>query len=436
MLGMMGAGAVVVGALFLAREGMRRSRMRWAALSPFVILAVPLAVVMIVQMYSVALYDLDEINLLYCVFNALHLLLIWFICFIFEGSVSDRHPKCRAMRIVDYDEMLPMMRALGVCVSVIQIVSFFSHAGAVSVIGNVVQEDFQNEYAGGVNFYLRLVSMICAAYFLSGLNKNRISNLALGAICLVPVFLTFVKGVVIISLVAGLIGNIIVNERAISAKAIILVAVLGVSVFFGVYLVEICIWNIDKLFKPETYEYIFAKMNFYLISGPQSFNIRVSSPQEMAEFARLSDGNIVLAPLMNILNWFGFDSRIDTTSNVFTLIGNIPNYGVASGNVYTYIGELVLQCGLFGSMVAEAILCSIVCFFYTRFQVTGKTTSLLAYLLLGTFFFLSWFDSYFTQTFWVYSLFIIGAISVAFNLLGASKGQVRPKRRWGARRVR
>lgn len=421
MIGAIETILLVVLIVGLARVARKRSNLRWRILSPFVLLSFPLAAVLIVQVCSVALYGLDEITPLYCAFNALHLLLIWLICLIFDGTVSEKHPESRTARIVDYDEMQSLMIVLGFTATSIQLASFVLKVGSVSVIGNVVQEEFQNEYAGGLNFYLRLICMLSVMYFLAGVNKRRIVNLAFAVFCLIPVFLTFVKGVVIISLVGGVIGNIIVNQRSISARAIILVVLLGVSVFFGVYLVEICIWNIDNLFKPETYEYIFAKMNFYLISGPQSFNIIVSSPQKMADFAKLSDGNIVIAPLMNILNWLGFDSRIDTTSNVYTLIGFIPNYGVASGNVYSYIGELVLQCGFLGSIVAETFFCSLVCYCYTLFQVTGKTTSLLTYLLLGTFFFLSWFDSYFTQTFWVYSLVLIGIIDFLSNLVRLPK---------------
>ena len=219
-------------------------------------------------------------------------------------------------------------------------------------------------------------------------------------------------------------------------KQVLLVLLIGVAVFFGVYLVEICIWDIGRLFEADTYEYIFAKMNFYLISGVQSFNIRVSSMNQLNDFMQAADGNLVLAPLMNLLNWLGFDSRMDTASNVWTLIGFVTNYGIASGNVYSYIGQLVLYCGFAGSLIAEVVFASIVCFFYSLFHTTGKTIALLAYAFLASFFVLGWFDDYFCQTFWVYSLCILGAINIIFGLVKTSGEQRAPRRVIGTRGVR
>lgn len=417
MIGFVGTGGVIALVALLALAERKRSLLKWKSLSPFVLLAFPLVTVLVVQEYSICLYGLDELSILYLSYTVIHLVLLWIICLLFEGNASAKSPAVSTVSVRDYDAMMPLMVAIGILAAAVQVISFFLGAGSVSLIGSVVQEEFQNEYAGGLNYYLRLTTMLCAAYFIAGIDKRRKANILLALMCLLPVFLTFVKSVLLISIISGVIGNIIVNKRQVKPKQFLLVVLIGVIVFFGVYLVEICIWDTSRLFDADTYEYIFAKMNFYLISGVQSFNIRVSDMNQINDFVQTANGNLVLAPLMNVLNWFGFDSRIETASNVWTLIGFVPNYGIASGNVYSYIGQLVLYCGFAGSLIAELVFASIVCFFYSLFHTTGKTTALLAYTFLGSFFALGWFDDYFCQTFWVYSLCILGAVSILFGLV-------------------
>lgn len=414
MLGIMGTVGIIFLIAFLSKIEKSRSQLRWTKLSPFTLLAFPLAAVLVIQEYSIVIYGLDELSVLYLLITAIHLCLVWLVCLLFEGAAAEKNPAVKDVATDDYDSMMPIMLVIGITAAMIQIFSFLTGAESVSVMGSVVQEEFQTEYSGGINFYLRLVTMICAAYFIAGISYQRKANIVFALLCLLPVFLTFVKSVVLISLVSGVIGNIIVNERRVKPRQVLIVSLLGFGVFFGVYLVEICIWDINRLFDPGTYEYVFAKMNFYLISGLQSFNIRVSDTNLLREFTQTSDGNLVLAPLMNILNWFGFDSRIDTASNVWTLIGLIPNYGIARSNVYSYIGQLVLYCGFQGSLIAEVIFTAIVCCFYTLYHTTGRTTALLVYAFLGSFFAFGWFDDYFCQTFWVYSLCIIAIIKFLF----------------------
>lgn len=436
MIGILGTGGILSLVVLLAWIERKRAQFKWTSLSPFALLAFPLVTVLIVQEYSIHLYSLDELSILYLAYTMVHLFLVWIVCLIFEGSTAAKSSAVTVVSLQDYEAIMPLMVTVGVLAAALQIISFILGAGSVSMIGAVVQEEFQNEYSGGLNYYLRLTSMLCSAYFIAGINRRRKVNILLAVMCLLPVFLTFVKSVLLISIVSGVIGNIIVNGRKIKLKQVLFVLLIGIAVFFGVYLVEICIWDIDRLFDAGTYEYIFAKMNFYLISGVQSFNIRASSINQLNNFIQTENGNLVLAPLMNILNWLGFDSRMDTASNVWTLIGFVPNYGIASGNVYSYIGQLVLYCGFVGSLMAEIVFTSIVCFFYSLFHLTGKTTALLAYAFLASFFVLGWFDDYFCQTFWVYSLCILGIINIIFGLVKTIGAQRAPRRIFGARQVR
>lgn len=401
----------------LAYAERKISCFKWRGLSPFVLLAVPYTAVLFIQVYSIAIYNLTPLCVEYLGFLLIHLIIAWLVCVLFEGQVQNSHPTVSNVKANNYDDHLRIILAVGVVVSAVQVFHFFASGQNVSIVGQVVQEDFQQEYSGGVYFYLRLMSMLCAAYLIAGLSRKRILLILPAVFCLLPVFLTFVKSVVILSLVAGVIGNIVVNERRIRIKDVAITVLLGFAVFFGVYLVEICIWDLDRLTDPETYSYIFAKMNFYFISAPQSFNMVIGNEALLEGFRSQAQDNLVLAPLMNIMHWVGLADRVETACPVWTFMGFIPGYGAANGNVYSIIGQYVLYCGTLGSVLANVFFTSIVSYFYCAYHVTGNPFQLVIYGMLGGFFCMGWFDDYFCQTFWVYMMVMFGALYLVSRFL-------------------
>ena len=403
--------ALVLGAVSILTSLERKlSRLKWSGISPFVLLSVPYTVVLIIQVYSIFLYNLEPLSFEYVSYLLIHFFITWLVCILFEGQTQAKSSEVTTVTTKCYDDYLKFILIIGIFVSIIQLFHFYKSGKSVSMAGQLVQEDFQLEYSGGVYFYLRLVSMLCSAYLLAGVSKKRPLLIFAAVFCLLPVFLTFVKSVVILSLIAGVIGNIVVNDRKIRIKHVVNTVMLGFAVFFGVYLVEICIWDLSRLTDPDTYSYIFAKMNFYFISGPQSFNVVVGDEMGISNFQAQAKDNLVLAPLINFLHILGLTESIKTACPVWTFMGYIPGYGIASGNVYSIIGQYVLYCGVFGSILANAFFTSIVCYFYCRYHLTGNPFLLVLYGMFGAFFCMGWFDDYFCQTFWVYMIFLLGFI--------------------------
>lgn len=129
---------------------------------------------------------------------------------------------------------------------------FIYLAGGFPKMYYVVQEQFQNQYSAGLNFYIRLFMMIATAYYL-GCAKISKKNILLGLLCLIPNILTFVKGIVFIPCLASILLRLKNGDIKISLKAGITIVFVGIMVFFGVYLVEMSVYDPDILLKIDTY---------------------------------------------------------------------------------------------------------------------------------------------------------------------------------------
>ena len=391
--------------------------------TPYILIAFPYSIIFIVQYYSIQLYDLTEFDARYFPIILIHLSIIWvvdmfFWCRIVKGrffsiavmnSTIDFESDNKVQLVIKENRRAAnIISFVGTLSALYLLLVFFMKAKSLAVIGQVVQEDFQNSYSGGFNFYLRLICMVASGYFFSFFDKRKKKYLLLGLLCLLPNILTFVKGIIFICIVAGVLGNAIVHNRKISIKMLILIGFAGVTVFFGVYLIEICIWQPEKLFQQETYEYIFAKLNFYLISGVQGLNERLSMQSDFVN----SGENPVFAFAMNFISKTGIIKRVDTVSNIWTVLGDITNYGVARTNTYSFIGILVLYLGFLPSILFEFILSFMMSLFFTIMIHTKRLEFFINYILFVSTFILAWFDYYLMQTFWIYLFVILLVLSV------------------------
>lgn len=229
------------------------------------------------------------------------------------------------------------------------IVLFIKLAGGFPNIYYIVQEKFQNEYSSGLNFYIRLLMMIATVYYL-GCSKISKKNVILGLLCLVPNILTFVKGIVLIPCLGSILLRLKNGDIKISLKAGITIICVGILVFFGVYLIELGIYDSNVVFDIETYQYIGSKMIDYLIAGVQSFSQNVAQ-NNIKAFRNID--NVTLAPLLNFLSKFGMGESIETVNTVWQTFGFSSIRGVSiTSNVNTYIGTLYLYNGIiFGNIL-------------------------------------------------------------------------------------
>lgn len=408
---------VVIVIIVLARIEYKIARIFY---TPYILIACPYAIIFCVQWYSIKLYNLSTFNIMYFPYMLIHLLVIWIIDMIYFIKFKN-HMYIIAPLKSDYPELRLVVNQnnkagkvigiLGLILSVYLVFQFVKDAKSLSEMGKIVQEEFQLAYSGGFSFYARLICMIASVYFFSFFNKKRKVYFLLGAICLVPNILTFVKGTVFICIVAGVLGNTIIHQRKLSLRILAIVGLTGVLVFFGTYLVEICIWEPSKFVQKETYEYIFAKLNFYLISGVQGFNEQLNMGKNFVN----SGQNPVFAPVINFLaKTTGVVNRVDTISNEWTILGNITNYGTAKTNTYSFIGVLVLYLGGPLSILWEMMIAVIELFFFNLMVRHKKIEYFILYTVFVSVYILGWFNYYLMLTFWVY-LFIMLVVLAVFT---------------------
>lgn len=384
--------------------------------TPFILIACPYAVIFFVQWYSIQLYNLSSFNILFFPYMLMHLFVIWMVDMVYfinlkkhtyiVAPLKGDSPKLRSVA----KQNIRAGKIIGFCgiiLSAYLVLRFVKDAKSLSMIGKIVQEDFQLEYSSGFNFYARLVCMISSVYFFSFFDKTQKKYLLFGIICLVPNILTFVKGTVFICIVAGVLGNTIIHKRKLNMKIIAIIGITGVLVFFGIYLVEICIWNPSKFVQKETYEYIFAKLNFYLISGVQGFNEQLNLGKDFVN----SGQNPVFAPIVNVLAKTGLISRVDTISNEWTTLGSITNYGIAKTNTYSFIGVLVLYLGNFISILWEIMIAIVEVFFFSLMVQQKKIEYFILYVTFVSVYILGWFNYYLMLTFWLYLLIMLVALA-------------------------
>ncbi len=375
--------------------------------TPFILFAFPQVAIMFVQYYSTKLYGLVPLSKEYVFTMCGHFLIVWLIDMavlkLFYSEKGKRKLNDEERQLVLKRNKWGILEVIGIVSALYLLVYFVLRMRGISTIGQIVQEEFQSGYADGVNFFLRLICMLATIYFLSNASMMKKRYFVFGMLCLLPNVLTFVKGTILICIVAGLLGNIIVHERKMNIKYLLIAGLSAVAVFFGIYLVEICIWEPKKFLDVDTYKYIFAKFNCYLMAGLQGFNVRLGD--SVGEFA-LAD-NVIFAPVANALAKFGITQRIDPVCDIWTTLGDVPNYGIFSTNVYSHVGMLVLYCGHVGACLMEALIALFQITLFVLMRNTRKTAYCILYPLFASVYVLSWFNYYLSHTFWAYLLIMV-----------------------------
>jgi len=386
--------------------------------APFTLFSVPYLVIILYQLIVINIYGWENISSTYLFYILIYLIVFYiigtittqFIKFLNKKQKYSLKTSTYAYHAVTKDnyQRVKILEIISIISSIYLILFFMLKSRELPNIGMIVQEQFQKRYSSGLNFYLRLVCMIGTIYFWGLINKSNKKFILLGLLCFIPNFLTFVKGIAFINVIGSVIANLILNNRKIKFNVLIKVVLVGILIFFSVYMIEIGIWNPNKLLERKTYEYIYAKLNVYLVSGVQSFNINVSNPKKL--FQSLS--NPVYAPVINLIAKFGLFERIETINNVWTTIGYIPKYGTVTVNTNTYIGTLSLYCGFFIGLLVNSIISAVIYYFFWKAISTKSITYIVRYSLMVSGLVLAWFEYYYMHTFWFYLILIFLIIDV------------------------
>lgn len=309
---------------------------------------------------------------------------------------------------------------LCVCAAMYSMLHFVKLAGLFPNIYYIVQEDFQNQYAGGINFYVRLILLIATVYYW-GCAKISKKNIILGLICLIPNVLTFVKGIAFIPCLASILLRLKKGDIKISLKAGITVVFVGIILFFGIYLVEMGVYNPEIIFEIDTYKMIGSKLIDYLISGVQSFSQNISEGDKRIF---KSVDNVTLAPFINCLAKIGIGESIDTICTIWQRFGVSSIRGIAvESNVNTYIGTLYLYNGIVVGTILNVFWVFLASFLNEISEGNVDIIAALASLFCAAFA-LGWFEYYFMQTFWIYLIGMAFLIEFLLRIKVKIRGRI------------
>lgn len=264
-------------------------------------------------------------------------------------------------------------------------------------LGILLQDDFQDEFgeSAGGNFYIRLLTLIMAVYFL-GINKSKIGYM-IGLLCFVPHIVVNTKGILFIPVIASLLTRIILGRITSFKKTFLILGILGVFIFFSSYLLENLIYkesvDFDRLI------FLCEKLISYMLSGVQEFFVNIRDGIEH----NVNKVNITLAPIENLFAKFGIGESVSNVNTEFyRSIGKLPHYGAVYSNVNGYIGTLYLFNGLIGGLLYHVFLIIIAFLIKIKTYACKRPFWIILYSLFLSGFFLGWFEFYFMHTFWVY----------------------------------
>lgn len=389
-------------------------------LNPFTLFSVPYLAIITYQMLVIKIYNLEDVSYLYLFYVLVYLVSFFIVGFFTIKLLNEVFSKRNRNLISNSNYQtnitrtrkknnLKIIEVISLISALYLIIFFVYKMSSLSNIGAIVQEDFQNVYASsGFNFELRLLCIMGAIYFFGVANKDKKRFFFLGLLCLVPNLLTFVKGIIFINIIGGILANLIINQKRLKLRTVALLTFGGIFAFFLVYMIEMGIWDINRLYQRETYEFIFTKLSIYLVAGVQSFNVNVSGYSDLFKNTQ----NPVLAPLTNFISKFGLINRVDVVNNIWTNIGFIENYGNVEVNTNTYIGTLLLYCGPLGGLLVNSIIATVIYYFYWCAIRTKRTLHIVRYSLMVSGLVLAWFEYYYMHPFWVYFIAIFFVVDL------------------------
>lgn len=267
---------------------------------------------------------------------------------------------------------------------------------------------FGDELAGGLIAHAAVLLRIFIVYILI-FKKLAKGNYLYKFIFLVGITYSLiytVKSWLIIPLVAGILGNIIVNKKKFKVYYFIVVPIFAFIVFFLTY--SISLNNNAPL------DFIFRHIFFYINSGILSLSEYYKNNGEIGISIEF-----LFQPMYNILYKL---SGINVNSVVSDIANNI---GVKSlSNVKTFFGTIFIYGGFIGGSFVSFIWGSISYLFLNLSRLNEQPFFIVYYFLLIAALAMGWFDIYFNNL--GYYEFLMWIVILSFSYSLSLKIKIKP----------
>lgn len=337
----------------------------------------------------------NDVFLVFCSFCIIQFIMDVFIKALFTNTNRKKNYK---FYINNYDNFFVLF---GIISSSLLLIKFYSLLDTINNLVQITYPTFQNNFGGGIFFYLRLINIVIITYFIGSRKKYSKKDISIIVYCLLPLILGLVKGILLIPLLSGVVLRLFIFEEKINIKLCFKIVIIGIVVFIGTYVIEDGLNDVNQLFNITFYLEKIENIFLYIISGINGFSINIQKT-----FIHNNVINPTFAPFNNL---FSDILGTDYISNIPTIQANLGDYTYnfnLSTNTNTYCGFLIIYNGYFKGVfigICWAIFSAII---YNLAINTGLFTKI-AYSIWSFTLIMSCFDYWYLHSYWFYLLFII-----------------------------
>ena len=275
-------------------------------------------------------------------------------------------------------------------------IGFVRAFGGVGVLGNIVQKEFREQAESGLAGFARPLAMLLVVYWIGTAPRWRSAEAAAAAGLFVLLFLSFVKGTMMLPLVGGLIFRAIARGMRITPRRASSLAAGVVVLFFAVYGIETAVWGVAGLLTPRFALAVSRHLLSYLFAGVLGF----SAVWQGGILPGSGDWATLIAPVWNLVAHLGGFERVANMPSNYVLVDLQVDPLTGTSNTRTIVGQIAALAGPLG---AVALMLGLGLGFGLLYGAArrGRNAWLLAVsALLGAALFFGWFDYYFSYAFW------------------------------------
>ena len=344
----------------------------------------------------------NDVFLVFCFFC-----IIQFIMDTFIKAVFTNNKKSSKFCTNNYDSSFIL---LGIVSSSLLLIRFYFLLGTINNLVQITYSSFQNNYGGGIFFYLRLINIVLITYFIGSRKKYSKKDVFIIIYCLLPLILGLVKGIVLIPLLSGIVLRLFIFREKINIKICFKIIIIGIVVFIGTYVIEDGLNNVNQLFNINFYLEKIEKIFLYIISGVNGFSVNIQK-------AFIHNNNFVNPTFAPFNNLFSDILGTDYISNIPTIQASLGDYTYnfnSSTNTNTYCGFLIIYNGYFKGIFIGFFWAIINAIIY-NFAINRGLFPKIAYSIWSFTLIMSCFDYWYLHSYWFYLLFIIFIFFIIFK---------------------
>ena len=251
----------------------------------------------------------------------------------------------------------------------------------------IATDEFAKSYGYGIIGHVKNFSMSLFVFLIGTACRKNIVGLIVIIIFFVLYLMYPVKSWLIIPVLAGAIYRFSTGRPKLSVLKVIVITFFVFSIFVMSYLVEFGVKSTDVFFNYEVYRQLASHFAGYLFSGVLSLGDAV----RMGIGNLNGDSQVIFAPFLNIYAIITSGQIISSITYNFSFISL---YDIDQSNVHTLFGTLLINLGIFPSIIYVICFGVFVYGLFVFANITNNCWIGIAWSFIAIILLLGWFDFY------------------------------------------